>query len=200
MGSSGMLKGGGPHWYSKWRISVDPCIKCHFIWGASRGGGGVGFWLRAQCEFLIEAPLAMRPNDEFSKSSADIQEIPVTTSMDHPCYPFPSFFVSTDAEDLFQYLEEISGCMGRQKWTTRVQRFHVWVHCASLLHGPSQTDLWPRRCTDSAGKFWISTLMPLRVCSLESGGGVGVEGGWRERDLVQCREGIWLTFLSLWLW
>ena len=31
---------------SKWRLSIDLCTKCRFIWGAQRGGGGgLDFWL-----------------------------------------------------------------------------------------------------------------------------------------------------------
>ena len=34
----------GAHQDWKWRLSIDPCTKCHFIWGAHVGR--LGFWLR----------------------------------------------------------------------------------------------------------------------------------------------------------
>ena len=35
----------GADWDSKWQHSIDPCTKCHFIWGGLRGEG-LGFWQR----------------------------------------------------------------------------------------------------------------------------------------------------------
>ena len=29
---------GGADWDSKWRLSIDLCTKCNFIWGGKRGG------------------------------------------------------------------------------------------------------------------------------------------------------------------
>ena len=45
------LAGGGTDWDSKWRLSIDLCTKCNFIWGREGaeflpGGGRPPLWLR----------------------------------------------------------------------------------------------------------------------------------------------------------
>ena len=41
----------GADWDSKWQLPMDPCTKCHFIWGQHEGGQG----------FRLGWPLMSRP-------------------------------------------------------------------------------------------------------------------------------------------
>ena len=39
MGRGREGEGKGPDWNSEWQLCIDPCTKCYFIWGGSRGAG-----------------------------------------------------------------------------------------------------------------------------------------------------------------
>ena len=56
---------------SKWRLSIDPCTKFHFIWGAQ---GGLDFWLGGS------SPPPLRPEGKYCMhlknwSSSDLHQI-----------------------------------------------------------------------------------------------------------------------------
>ena len=58
-----MGQGGWADRDSKWRLSIDPCIRCHFIWGAQ---GGLASDRGAQ----VPLPLRLRPWMAKLKSNA----------------------------------------------------------------------------------------------------------------------------------